>query len=368
MYGKTMSGDDAGISTELPPDTENPVIFDDIDSNTASSGRLLRDAGKDRRSNLLIGIGSFLAGVLAISFLEFESLLEAFKSLKVHYVLGATFFAILSFILGAVGLASVTRRPWSIRVRQRPVFHITILSQLASNLFSFGGLTGASMRARLLAGPERYWPESIVCAVLFTLALNGTSLAVTAVAALILLFEMPKFLPIFDVGSIAAQSFAITFPIIFTVLFVFFLSFNKRTISRWAQGFAEKIGHRLKVENLGKETNELIEKALDDKKSLLMVGLISMADWIAVSLILACSFAAVGQSLPYDALIACFGMGGLAMLLSFIPAGIGVLEASLAGVAHEVYGIPLESAVVAIVLYRVIYYGTPIPLSLIKNR
>jgi uncharacterized protein (TIRG00374 family) len=368
MYGKSMSGDDAGISTEIPRNTENLIIFDEIDGHTASSGRLLRTAGKDGRSHLFIGLGSLLAGVLAIFFLELDPLIEAFRSLKFFYVFAALFWAIFSFILGAIGLACLTRRRWAIRIQDRPIFHITILSQLASNLFSFGGLTGASMRARLLAGPERYWPESIVCAVLFTVALNGTSLAMTATAALILLFEMPRFLPIFDIGSVAAQSFAVLFPILFTVVFVIFIRFKKSTLSKWARGFAEKIGKRLQVENLGNETNKLIESALEDKNSLLLAALVSMGDWFAVSLVLSCSFAAVGCPLPYDELIACFGIGGLAMLLSFIPAGIGVLEASLAGVAAEVYGVPLESAVVAIVLYRVIYYGTPIPLSLIKNR
>ena len=57
----------------------------------------------------------------------------------------------------------------------------------------------------------------------------------------------------------------------------------------------------------------------------------------------------------------------LASLVSLAPGGIGILEGSMTGV-FVTLGIPLETAVVAVLIFRFAYYAVPFLVSLIFFR
>ena len=58
-----------------------------------------------------------------------------------------------------------------------------------------------------------------------------------------------------------------------------------------------------------------------------------------------------------------FAIGVTAGLVSMIPGGLGVQEGSMAGVYH-LLGVPLQQAILASILFRVMYYFIPFFLSL----
>lgn len=357
-YDKNNSGEKVEISTDIPPDTEKLIVFDEIEADDPNPQGLLEDASKDWGSQLLMALGSVIAAGLAICFLDLKQLIQAINKLHWLPILAAMGCSVASFILGACCLQSLSSQPWSAPLKDRPVLKITVLSQITSNLMSFGGLTGAAMRARLLAGREGHWPQAIVVAALYTLCLNGTSVAVTIVGALVLAI---KDWPL-------ASAVAIILPMLLSLLFAYLLLLSGPLLLRLTQGLARAVSERLQLGSSEHELNEVLREALSDKRSIMTATFLLMADWYAVSLVLFFAFVAVGEPMSAVALVACFGMGGLVTLISFVPAGIGVLEASMAGVAANSFGMPSEAAVVAVVLYRVIYYGTPIPLSFVRQR
>jgi uncharacterized protein (TIRG00374 family) len=58
-----------------------------------------------------------------------------------------------------------------------------------------------------------------------------------------------------------------------------------------------------------------------------------------------------------------FAVGVATGVMSMVPGGLGVQEGSMAGTYH-LLGVPLEQAVVASILFRVVYYMAPYAFSL----
>ena len=58
-----------------------------------------------------------------------------------------------------------------------------------------------------------------------------------------------------------------------------------------------------------------------------------------------------------------FAVGICLSLVSLVPGGLGVMESSMTAVFVSL-GVPLEPAVVAVLIYRIAYYVLPLLLSL----
>lgn len=94
----------------------------------------------------------------------------------------------------------------------------------------------------------------------------------------------------------------------------------------------------------------------------LAVGYIC-ADWFFTLLVLRFAFLAVGAPVHPAQLLAGFGVGQLATLVPFLPAGMGAMEGSMAA-AFARLGFPFETALAAGLIFRTLYYLLPGGLSL----
>ena len=69
------------------------------------------------------------------------------------------------------------------------------------------------------------------------------------------------------------------------------------------------------------------------------------------------------QPLKLGVLISGFSIGMTAGVLSMVPGGLGVQEGSMAGV-YALLGVPVHQAILAAILFRVLYYFAPYLFSL----
>ena len=88
-----------------------------------------------------------------------------------------------------------------------------------------------------------------------------------------------------------------------------------------------------------------------------------LLDWVFTLLVLQTSFLAVGYPLPISYVIVGFALGMVLSLVSLIPGGLGIMEGGMAAI-YVGLGVPLETAVVAILIFRVVYYVLPLLFSL----
>jgi len=79
-----------------------------------------------------------------------------------------------------------------------------------------------------------------------------------------------------------------------------------------------------------------------------------VAYWVFMLVVLWFCFYALGGTIKPDVLITGFTIGISAGNLSMVPGGFGVQEASMAGV-YALLGVPLTQALLAVILFRIVY-------------
>jgi uncharacterized protein (TIRG00374 family) len=90
-------------------------------------------------------------------------------------------------------------------------------------------------------------------------------------------------------------------------------------------------------------------------------------DWVVTLGVLQASFWSVGQQVAFAEVAVGFAIGMLTSLISLTPAGIGILEGSMTTV-FVTLGVPLEPAVIAVLIFRFAYYAVPFLVSLVFFR
>ncbi|WP_273841644.1 lysylphosphatidylglycerol synthase transmembrane domain-containing protein [Rubrobacter calidifluminis] len=90
---------------------------------------------------------------------------------------------------------------------------------------------------------------------------------------------------------------------------------------------------------------------------------LSVADWGCSAGALWFCFDALGYHLAPAVLLAGFVLGAVAGAASMVPGGLGVQEASMSAL-FALLGVPLGKAVLAALLFRIVYYVLPFMVSL----
>jgi uncharacterized protein (TIRG00374 family) len=86
-------------------------------------------------------------------------------------------------------------------------------------------------------------------------------------------------------------------------------------------------------------------------------------DWFLMLATLYSSFYCVSSPVPMHVVVIGFSTGVFLSIINLVPGGFGIMEGSMAAV-FAAFGVPLETAVVATVIFRVSYYVLPLLLTL----
>lgn len=88
----------------------------------------------------------------------------------------------------------------------------------------------------------------------------------------------------------------------------------------------------------------------------------ALLNWVFDAAVLVLAYIAIGKSIPWSGLLLAYGAGQLAANLPITPGGLGVVEGSLS-IALIAYGGAQESAVAAVLIYRLISYWFTMPFG-----
>jgi uncharacterized protein (TIRG00374 family) len=94
---------------------------------------------------------------------------------------------------------------------------------------------------------------------------------------------------------------------------------------------------------------------------------IVIVEALAAMTVLWFTFAALGTPVGPNVLVAGFGIGSAAAMASMLPGGIGVQEGSMTAI-FAVFGVELDNAIAAAILFRVLYFFVPFGISLLFYR
>jgi uncharacterized protein (TIRG00374 family) len=130
----------------------------------------------------------------------------------------------------------------------------------------------------------------------------------------------------------------------------------RRVVPRWTPG-------RVRLWRFQHNLNEGLEFLLARKDRIFWPTAWIIIDWVLTLAILWSAFRVVHYPISAGLVIIGFAVGIALSLISVIPGGLGVMESSMTAVFVSL-SVPLEPAVVAVLIFRVAYYVVPLLMSL----
>ncbi|GAB4257829.1 lysylphosphatidylglycerol synthase transmembrane domain-containing protein [Deferrisoma sp.] len=272
-----------------------------------------------------------------------------------------------SYLCGGASLAALLQA-LGIRLPLGRTLRVGFLATTLNYLVSFGGVGGVGLRLALFHREGLHPSDNALVSMLHTTLMNAVLLLFVAAG-----FGLPLLtgkLPWTRAAprlALAALSLGLLGALTAAFLHhrfrhrVLYLGFRAY---RWGR-------RRLRLPRLSPdmeaETHHRFDRAARWVRSH-PEGLAGAFLWVAGEwgLALAClafSFRSVGHPVPWTPLLAGYAIGIFAGAAAFTPGGIGFVEGGMTAVLVST-GVPLEPALAAVFVYRIVYYVLPLGIAL----
>jgi uncharacterized protein (TIRG00374 family) len=269
----------------------------------------------------------------------------------------ATSYTCLSYSL------AVVFQTFGIRLGIKDLMEIGFVSNVVTYLMNVGGVTGIPLQFVLMKR-RGLVTEDILAPSLFQLYFNGLML----VALLpIGLFNILVSHPLSRSGSLSIGIAAgiLTLLLIFASIIVFVAPVRSAILHGLGRA-----AHFITRRNIDSGLNNFDIAmtrgiALMRQRPIILAILLLLAigDWASTVTALWFCFYALGNPVGIGTLLTGFSLGITAGFISMIPGGLGVQEGSMTGI-YALLGVPVRTAVLAAILFRIIYYFIPFLASL----
>ena len=138
--------------------------------------------------------------------------------------------------------------------------------------------------------------------------------------------------------------------------------------AQWADRFLHRFLPRFKpartqIWRFQRNLNRGIDFLLARKYEMIAPSMWILLDWVFTISILYGAFLCVHYWIPLSVLIIGFALGLTLSFISIIPGGLGLMEGSMTAVFTSM-SVPFETAVVAVLIFRVAFYVLPLVTSL----
>jgi uncharacterized protein (TIRG00374 family) len=315
----------------------------------------------DRRLALGIILLMIVVGVVVVA-LDWTNVRQVIGQADWILTLPALLFAAISYSCLSYTFVLVNRA-FGIRVSRRDLFEISLVTTIINHLLTTGGAAGFGMRLLMLRqrGAE---VKDITAATLFHIYLDSLGMLALLPLGLAYLLLKHSFSRTATIGvGVVAGILGLVF-ILATALIL--LPTLRAAVLRTVNRLMHVVLHR-NIESSIKEFDESMTEGVVviRQQPFLAVWLIVLTvfDWTSSMTALWFCFDALGDPIGLEVLVAGFTIGLTAGALSLVPGGLGVQEGSMAGI-FALLGAPFQQAILAAILFRVIYYLIPYILSL----
>ncbi len=318
-----------------------------------------------QRLSFGIVVGAVLLGVVVVA-LDWRQAVDILRHARWEWVTVALGLTALSYICLSTEFAAASRI-FDITLHTRDLLVIGFITIALNNLVSAGGAAGYSVRLILMRRRGQTTSDILAATLLYSY-LNMLAVLVLLPLGLSHLLLSHLLSRRAEIGlGIALALTCLTLAAVSA--FVFHEPARKALL-----GVVTSLGRRVVRRDLRSSFNGL-NLALTRGSSTLrhhpfrlvqLLGLVTV-DWTSCVLAIGCCFEALGSSLSIGVLVTGFAIGVVAGLISMVPGGLGVQDGSMTGI-YVLLGVPLEQAVLASVLFRVVYYMIPFVVSLVFYR
>lgn len=267
-------------------------------------------------------------------------------------IVALSFTAVSFFCLCSAFL--VISRLFEINISRWKLLQIGYVSSALDNVLALSGFGGLSLRI-ILMRQYRVKISRVIAASIYESYFDGLVLLVLLLIGLVFLVLSHTVEGGAAVGILLSAGITAFFIILATISI--FIARVRSPLIRSINRISKFVARRDIMPSLSTFDSALSFGWSEVRRRPLMaasiLGLI-VAYWAFMLLVLWFCFYALGGKIKPDVLITGFTIGISAGNLSMVPGGFGVQEASMAGV-YALLGVPLTQALLAVLLFRVVY-------------
>ena len=328
-------------------------------------GRRVRDSGFVARNRLpksLRRVVTVLVVLIVIEYLVLPQIagarrsLDLLASVSVPYLLLGVLLEVAS--IGAYAKLTQAVLPVEGRPGFSTLLRIDLSTLAASHIVPGGSAAGAGLGYRLLTGAGVRGTDAG-----FALATQGlgSALVLNVLLWLGLLISIPRrgFNPLYGTAAVVGAVLITGF-----TLAVVSLTRGEERLAAVVIRIADRIP-MLDGEGFSRVLGRVAERLRvlgADRALLIRASLWATANWLLDAASLWVFVAAFGYRVDLDGLIVAFALANVLAAVPLTPGGLGVVEAVLTS-ALVGFGAPRGTAVLGVVVYRLVNFWLPIPIG-----
>ncbi len=283
---------------------------------------------------------------------------------------GMVFFALLCVFISYLFLSYgfvVVNRIFGVRLKSRDLFEIGYISSTLNNLLAFMGAAGHSLRVMIMLRKGVKPEQSLAASIFHSHFHNLMMLCLLPLGIIYLLLHHS----VSGSGAVWLVVIAVILIIILVVAtaIVFVQSLRRsvlKLINRVIRLIIRK-NNDASFKNFDESMTLGVADIRNKPVMLAQVVALIIADWGASVAAMWFCFYALGSPLHLGVLITGYAVGITVGNFSMVPGGLGTQEASMSGV-YALLGVPFERAVLAAILFRVVYDFIPFLISMFFYR
>lgn len=312
------------------------------------------------------------AGVLAllvlIAFSDVHLLWQTAVGVDPWLLLMALFCAVVSYLTMTRSYQGIA---WAAgaHVGFGGMLRITVVANTVNYLVSTGGLSGFAVRMYFFIRMAMPSGTAVVISLIQTFITNLILLFCVVVGFWYLVSQHRL-----NGFALVSSSVLLTISVTASILAIVLLAhrrLRRRTLFLACEGLHWFLHRflprhkpaRVRLWRFQRNLNRGIDFLLERKRLMVVPVLWIVADWVATIGILYVAFIAVGHPLPAGLVMVGFSIGVVLSAVSLVPGGLGIMEGSMAAIFRS-FSVPLESAVIAVLIFRLAYYVFPAVVSL----
>lgn len=319
-----------------------------------------------RQIIIFFAIVTVLLIAILVILLDWKEIKRVIGQANWEFTIVALIFTVISYGFLSFAFVEITKL-FDIRGRALGLMEISYVGTTLDNIMAFGGAAGLSLRLVLLQRRGIPLNKAITASIFNSYLVGLIMLCLLSISLIYLLVNKSV-----HGGAAIGTGFSVIILVcLFVLATVIIFSESIRVIVINAiTKIVRVIFHRDITSNLDSFSNSLSIGAASIYKNpvtLLKPVVPVIAYWLTMLIVLWFCFDALGDPLKPWVLLTGFSVGISAGNASMIPGGFGVQETSMAGI-YALLGVSFERAILAAILFRVIYDFIPFFISLVIYR
>ncbi|MFQ5667962.1 MAG: YbhN family protein [Candidatus Binatia bacterium] len=284
------------------------------------------------------------------------------RLLSIPVLCGLASYAVMARSYQGIALAAGSEVPfWEMT-------KITFVANTVNYIVSTGGLSGFAVRLYFFMRLSIPSGTAVIISLVQTFITN----------TILLLFVVVGFAYLLAAHDLRGYALGTTATLLFffivaagvAMLLLFHRALRRRTLFIMAETahwflhrfFPRHKPARVHIWRFQRNLNRGIDFLLARKQRMVVPTLWIILDWILTLLVLYGAFLCVHYPIPVSFVVVGFAVGIILSLVSFVPGGLGVMEGSMAAIFASL-SVPFETAVIAVLIFRIAYYLLPFVIS-----